>query len=60
MGTRTDRRFSRLGQKVSLPIMLTHDLNPYVLAGATILPTAAYLALYRYVILPRKKRSMVE
>jgi hypothetical protein len=40
--------------------MLTHDLNPYVLAGATLIPAAGYLALHRYVILPRKKRSMVE
>ena len=56
----SDDRFSRLGQKISLPIVLAHDLNPYVLAGATLLPAASYLALYHYYIQPRKKRRLAE
>lgn len=53
-------RFSRLGQKVSIPIVLAHDLNPYVLAGVTLVPAASYLALYHYFIQPRKKRRLAE
>ena len=56
----SDDRFTRLGQKVSLPIVLAHDLNPYVLAGVTLFPAATYLALYRYLIQPRKKRRLAQ
>lgn len=51
-------RMTRLGQSVSIPITLTVDLNPYVLLGVTVVPTAGYLAFYKYVILPRKRRQL--
>ena len=53
-------RFSRLGQRVSLPIVLTHDFNPYVLTGAIGLPTIAYLAAWKFFLEPRKQRRIAE
>jgi len=53
-------RFSRLGQRVSVPILLSHNLNPYVVLGSTVLPAAAYVALYRLYLLPRKRRRIAE
>jgi DnaJ family protein C protein 11 len=53
-------RFSRLGQRITLPVMLTHDLNPYVLFGVTVVPAVGYLAAHRYIIQPRKRRQIAE
>ncbi|KAK1926987.1 hypothetical protein DB88DRAFT_5933 [Papiliotrema laurentii] len=53
-------RFSRLGQRITLPVMLTHDLNPYVLFGVTVVPAVGYLAAHRYIIQPRKRRQIAD
>jgi len=45
---------NRLGQKLTLPILLSFDNNPYVVFFSTVLPTAAYAAAYHWFILPRK------
>ena len=53
-------RFARLGQRISVPILLSADLNPYVVFGSTVLPAAVYVALYRLYLLPRKRRRITE
>ncbi|KAK4687510.1 hypothetical protein P7C73_g2607, partial [Tremellales sp. Uapishka_1] len=53
-------KFSRLGQKVSLPILLSQNLNPYVVFCSTVIPAASYTAMYHFYILPRKKRRISE
>jgi hypothetical protein len=51
-------RFSRLGQRISIPIMLSQNLNPYIVLGSTVLPFSAYAAAYHFIIMPRKKRRI--
>lgn len=51
---------SRIGQKISVPILLAPDLNPYVVAGAVVIPTAGWAALYHFYIEPRKHRKIHE
>jgi DnaJ family protein C protein 11 len=53
-------RFSRLGQSISVPILLSHNLNPYVVLCSTVIPAASYAALYHLYILPRKRRRIAE
>lgn len=53
-------RFARLGQRISIPVLLSHNLNPYVVFGSTVLPAAAYVALYRLYLVPRKRRRIAE
>ncbi|KAI5069930.1 hypothetical protein GOP47_0014273 [Adiantum capillus-veneris] len=45
-------RFSRGGQKFSVPILLTPALNPLIATGALLLPTSIYVLLKSYVIKP--------
>jgi len=56
----TNDRFNRLGQKLSIPVLLSERLSPTILAFSTIIPTITYIGAYRYVILPRKKRRLKE
>ncbi|WWC90847.1 uncharacterized protein L201_005784 [Kwoniella dendrophila CBS 6074] len=53
-------KFNRLGQRLSIPILLSERLSPNVLFFSTIIPAVSYLGAYRYVILPRKKRRLKE
>ncbi|GFZ49378.1 hypothetical protein JCM24511_07498 [Saitozyma sp. JCM 24511] len=53
-------RFSRLGQSISVPILLSHNLNPYVVLCSTVIPAASYAALYHLYLLPRKRRRIAE
>lgn len=45
---------ARLGQRLTLPVLMTPDLNPSVIFFSTVLPAAGYAAAYRYWLLPRK------
>ncbi|WVQ99858.1 hypothetical protein IAU59_007001 [Kwoniella sp. CBS 9459] len=51
-------RFNRLGQRISLPILLSERLDPKILLFSTIIPALSYAGLYRYVILPNKQRRL--
>lgn len=53
-------RFSRLGQRISVPIMLSQNLNPYIVLGSTVLPFSMYAAAYQFVLMPRKKRRIAK
>lgn len=52
--------FSRLGQAVSVPILLSPNLSPLVVLGSTLLPAASYAALYHFYLMPRQKRRIAE
>lgn len=51
---------SRLGQRISIPILLSHDPNPYVVFMSTVIPIASYILFHQFYILPRKKRRIAE
>ncbi|WRT68254.1 uncharacterized protein IL334_005230 [Kwoniella shivajii] len=53
-------KMNRLGQRISLPVLLSERLSPTILFFSTIIPAATYMGAYRYVILPRKKRRLRE
>lgn len=49
---------NRLGQKLALPILLSADRNPYVVLCTTVVPAAAYAALYHFYLLPQKHKRI--
>lgn len=49
---------SRLGQKITLPILLSADLNPYVVLGTAVLPAVSWAAAYHFWVLPKKERDI--
>lgn len=51
-------RINRLGQKISIPILLAERLDPFILLGSTLIPAAAYASIYKFYLLPRKKRAL--
>lgn len=51
-------RINRLGQKISIPILLAERLDPFILLGSTLIPAAAYASIYKLYLLPRKKRAL--
>lgn len=51
-------RFSRLGQNINVPVKLTYDLNPFVLAGALALPAGTYCAVHFFYLETRQKDSL--
>ena len=51
---------SRLGQRITIPFLLTHDLNPYVAFFSTVLPIASYVAVHHFIIIPRKRRRIAQ
>lgn len=57
-------RFTRGGQKFVLPIMLCPTLNPYIAAGALIMPSSIYAILKTFVFQPynlrRNRRKSLE
>ncbi|KAL0093828.1 hypothetical protein F4703DRAFT_1831829 [Phycomyces blakesleeanus] len=53
-------RASRLGQKFSVPIILSQGLDLRVALGALIVPSSVALALDRYVLTPRRKLRIKE
>ncbi|ODN92819.1 hypothetical protein L198_05615 [Cryptococcus wingfieldii CBS 7118] len=53
-------RFNRLGQKLSIPVLLAEKLDPKVLLGTTLLPAISYYAIYNYYLVPRKKQRLRE
>ncbi|WWC63149.1 uncharacterized protein I303_105749 [Kwoniella dejecticola CBS 10117] len=53
-------KFNRLGQRLSIPVLLSERLSPTVIFCSTVIPAVTYLGAYRYVILPRKKRRLKE
>ncbi|WVQ82052.1 hypothetical protein IAT38_004180 [Cryptococcus sp. DSM 104549] len=53
-------KFSRLNQRVSIPILLAERLDPKVLFFSTVLPAAAYAGLYKYYLVPRKRQRIKE
>ncbi|EIW67351.1 hypothetical protein M231_02507 [Tremella mesenterica] len=55
-GVTMSLKFNRLGQKITIPILLSQNLNPYIVFGSTVIPTVSYVALYRLYLLPRKRR----
>ncbi|KAL7423448.1 hypothetical protein Q5752_001028 [Cryptotrichosporon argae] len=57
-GVQLRLKFARLGQKVSIPILLAPDLNPYVVLASTVVPASAYAALHHFYLLPRKRRRI--
>jgi DnaJ family protein C protein 11 len=48
-------RINRLGQKMALPILLSQNLNPYVVLGSTVLPALSFVALHHLYLQPRRK-----
>ncbi|OCF76079.1 hypothetical protein I204_03377 [Kwoniella mangroviensis CBS 8886] len=53
-------KFNRLGQRISIPILLSERLSPTILFCSTVLPSITYLGAYRYIILPNKKKRLRE
>jgi DnaJ family protein C protein 11 len=53
-------RFSRLGQRIAIPIVIAQDLNPYLIAGATILPAISYALLRYFYLMPRSQQKLIE
>lgn len=51
-------RINRLGQKISIPILLAERLDPFILLGSTLIPAVAYASIYKLYLLPRKKRAL--
>lgn len=51
---------SRLGQRITIPVLLSHDLNQYVAFFSTVLPVASYVAVHHFFIIPRKRRRIAE
>ncbi|OXC69014.1 hypothetical protein AYX13_02303 [Cryptococcus neoformans] len=51
-------KINRLGQKISIPILLAERLDPFILLGSTLIPAAAYASIYKLYLLPRKKRAL--
>ena len=53
-----DRRFQRLGQNLTLPLLLfpAAQVTPQLIALATVLPVASYVALHHFYLLPRRSR----
>lgn len=52
-------RMTRLDQRISLPIYLSVEANIFLTLCTTVLPAAAGLLLYRFVILPRRRSKKV-
>lgn len=50
----------RLGQRVTLPILLSADLNPYVVLGTTVIPAVGWAATYHFWVRPKKERAIKE
>lgn len=48
----------RLGQKITIPILLSADLNPYVVLGTAVLPAVSWAAAYHFWVLPKKQRDI--
>ncbi|WVW85813.1 hypothetical protein I302_107851 [Kwoniella bestiolae CBS 10118] len=53
-------KFNRLGQRISIPILLSERLSPTIIFCSTVLPSIAYIGAYRYILLPRKKQRLRE
>ncbi|WWD18942.1 hypothetical protein CI109_103398 [Kwoniella shandongensis] len=53
-------KINRLGQRISIPILLAERLDPTVLLFSALLPAVSYAGLYRYYLLPRKKERLRE
>eukprot|EP00249_Psilotum_nudum_P019610 c27340_g2_i2 orf=73-1476(+) len=57
-------RFTRGGQKFTIPVLLSATLNPFIASGALILPSFLYALLKTYVVKPyylrRKHRKSQE
>ncbi|ORY35388.1 hypothetical protein BCR39DRAFT_509235 [Naematelia encephala] len=53
-------RFSRLGQRFALPILLSPDASPRILVFATLLPTISYIALHHFYLVPKKRSKIHE
>ncbi|KAK8854909.1 hypothetical protein IAR55_003648 [Kwoniella newhampshirensis] len=53
-------KFNRLGQRVSIPILLAERLEPTVFVLSALLPAVGYAGLYRYYLLPKKKERLRE
>ncbi|WVR07398.1 hypothetical protein IAU60_004439 [Kwoniella sp. DSM 27419] len=51
-------KLNRLGQRVSIPILLSERLDVKVLFFSTIIPALSYAGIYRYYLLPRKARRL--
>lgn len=48
----------RLGQKITIPILLSADLNPYVVLGTAVLPAVSWAAAYHFYVLPKRQRDV--
>ena len=53
-------RFSRLGQRVIIPIVLAPNVNPYLLFGFTAIPAAGYVAFDHFYLSRRRRRRVKE
>ncbi|WVN90172.1 uncharacterized protein L203_105408 [Cryptococcus depauperatus CBS 7841] len=53
-------KFNRLGQKISVPILLSERIDPMILFGTTLLPAVTYAGVYKYYLVPRKKNRVKE
>lgn len=45
---------------MSVPILLSQDLNPYIVLGSTVLPFTIYAAAYHFLITPRRKKRLAK
>ncbi|ORX50062.1 DnaJ-domain-containing protein [Piromyces finnis] len=51
-------RYSRLGQTITLPIIISHDLTIHVLFWGSIIPLSAVYFFNQYVLIPYQKNDL--
>ncbi|KAI5479860.1 DnaJ family protein [Pseudohyphozyma bogoriensis] len=51
-------RVARLGQKLTLPVLLSSSFDPTVAIGVTVVPTLGMIAANHFILNPRKRRKV--
>ncbi|RUS23257.1 hypothetical protein BC937DRAFT_89727 [Endogone sp. FLAS-F59071] len=53
-------RFSRLGQKIVVPVILSQDFNPYLAFWAVVLPASIAVIADQVIVKPRRNRRIAD
>jgi DnaJ homolog subfamily C member 11 len=53
-------RLSRLGQKITIPILVSPELNHRIIFWGTILPIVTMAAVEQIILMPRRQKKKAE